>query len=64
MSKLCQLSGKKPNNGYSVSHSNIKTKRKQNVNLQNKKVWSISQSKWIKLKISVKSIKGQHKNKI
>ena len=34
MSKCCAFCGKKPQVGNSVSHSNIKTKRRFNPNLQ------------------------------
>ena len=61
MSKICKISCKKANNGYSVSHSHVRTKKKQNVNLQMKKVWSVKQKTWIKIKISTKSIKSLHK---
>lgn len=61
MSKICQLTNKKANNGYSVSHSHVRTKRKQNVNLQNKKIWSITKKSWVKLKISTKAIKSMSK---
>lgn len=57
MSKKCQITNKKANNGYSVSHSHIRTKKIQNINLQNKKVWSHKQKKWLKLKISTKALK-------
>lgn len=61
MSKICKISNKKANNGYSISHSNIKTKKKQHVNLQKKKVWSIRQKKWIKMRISTKVIRYIYK---
>ena len=35
MSKQCEFCGKKPQTGNYVSHSNIKTKRVFNPNLQN-----------------------------
>ena len=35
MSKECCMCGKKPQVGHLVSHSNIKTKRRFNPNLQN-----------------------------
>nr|WOA02469.1 ribosomal protein L28 [Gloiopeltis furcata] len=57
MSKICAITGKKANNGYSVSHSHVRTKKKQNVNLQRKKVWSSKHKKWIKVKIAAKAIK-------
>ena len=57
MSKECQISKKKANNGYSVSHSHIRTKKRQQVNLQKKRVWSVSKNRWIKMRISTKVIK-------
>lgn len=64
MSKICTISGKKPNNGYSISHSHVRTKKIQNVNLQVKKIWSIKQNRWIRIKISTKALKTLYKNKI
>nr|YP_010902853.1 ribosomal protein L28 [Hypnea flava]WCH54907.1 ribosomal protein L28 [Hypnea flava] len=58
MSKICQMTGKKSNNGYTVSHSHTKTKKIQQVNLQNKKIWSYKKKKWIKIKISTKALKS------
>nr|QCI04323.1 ribosomal protein L28 [Anotrichium furcellatum] len=64
MSKICQISGKKYNNAYSISHSHIRTKKKQQPNLQNKKIWSVKDKKWLKIKISTKIIKSLTKLKI
>ena len=64
MSKICQISGKTANNGYKVSHSNIKTKKLQHANLHSKKIWSVKRNCWIKLKISAKAIKSLHKIKL
>lgn len=64
MSRICQLSGKKYNNAYKVSHSHIRTKKKQYVNLQNKKIWSINQKSWIRINVSTKIIKSLHKIKV
>ena len=61
MSRKCQVSNKKANNAYSISHSHIKTKKLQNVNLQSKKIWSKVKSKWIRLRISTRILKQQHK---
>ncbi|MBP7006223.1 50S ribosomal protein L28 [Patescibacteria group bacterium] len=38
MSRICSLTGKTANFGQSRSHSNIATKRRQNVNLQTIKI--------------------------
>nr|YP_010713735.1 ribosomal protein L28 [Galdieria phlegrea]WDA99817.1 ribosomal protein L28 [Galdieria phlegrea] len=64
MTKKCQLLSKIPNNANKISHSNHKSKRIQNVNLQKKKIWSSSKKKWFKLKISTKAIKTLNKKKI
>nr|YP_009399485.1 ribosomal protein L28 [Dictyomenia sonderi]ARW69091.1 ribosomal protein L28 [Dictyomenia sonderi] len=60
MSKICYISGKTRNNGYQVSHSNVKTKKIQNVNLHKKKIWSTKKGCWIKIKVSSKIIKSLH----
>jgi len=57
MPKKCIVTGKTRNNGYAVSHSHIRTKKIQAVNLQNKRVWSLSKNRWVKVKISTKAIK-------
>ncbi|CCP38197.1 50S ribosomal protein L28 (plastid) [Chondrus crispus] len=61
MSKICRITNKTSNNGYKVSHSHVKTKRIQNVNLQIKRIWSQKQKRWIKIKISTKAIKSLYK---
>lgn len=57
MSRRCQLTGKKANNGFAVSHSHRRTKRLQHANLQNKRVWWSEGNRWVKLKLSTKAIK-------
>nr|YP_009396994.1 ribosomal protein L28 [Spyridia filamentosa]ARW66180.1 ribosomal protein L28 [Spyridia filamentosa] len=63
MSRVCTISNKKANNGYSISHSHVRTKKIQEINLQNKRIWSQNKNKWIKVKISTKALKSLHKNK-
>ncbi|NJM58146.1 MAG: 50S ribosomal protein L28 [Synechococcales cyanobacterium RU_4_20] len=57
MSRKCQLTGKKANNGYAVSHSHRRTKRLQHVNLQDKRVWWAEGNRWVRLRLSTKAIK-------
>ena len=57
MSKVCQLSGKKPQVGHRVSHSNIKTKHRFLPNLQKKRLWSIELKKFVTLKVSTSAIR-------
>ncbi|KAB8331882.1 50S ribosomal protein L28 [Scytonema tolypothrichoides VB-61278] len=57
MSRRCELTGKKANNAFSVSHSHRRTKRLQQVNLQNKRIWWEGGKRWIKMRLSTKAIK-------
>ena len=57
MSRKCQLTGKKANNAMSVSHSHRRTHRRQEVNLQEKRIWWPQGTRWIKLRLSTTAIK-------
>ena len=57
MSRICQLSGKKPMVGNNVSHSNKKTKRRFNINLIKKKFYIPSKGEWITLKVTTSTLK-------
>jgi len=61
MSRKCQLTGKKANNAYAISHSHRRTKRLQHANLQEKRVWWPQGKRWVKLRLSTKAIKTLHK---
>ena len=62
MSKVCVLTGKRPVTGNSVSHSNIKTKRRFLPNLQQKRFFLAEEDKWITLKVSTEGIRTINKN--
>ncbi len=57
MSKVCQLSEKRPQVGHRVSHSNIKTKHRFLPNLQKKRLWSADLKKFVSLKVSTAAIR-------
>ena len=57
MSRKCQLTGKKANNAYAVSHSHRRTKKLQEANLQWKRVWWPQGNRCVKLRLSTKAIK-------
>lgn len=62
MSRKCQLTGKKANNAFAVSHSHRRTKRLQEVNLQWKRIWWEQGNRWVRLRLSTKAIKTlEHK---
>ena len=57
MSRVCELTGAKANNGMAVSHSHIRTKKLQQVNLQKRRLWWQEGKKWVNIKISTKALK-------
>ena len=57
MPRKCELTGKKANNAYAVSHSHRRNKKLQEANLQEKRVWWPQGNRWVKLRLSTKAIK-------
>jgi large subunit ribosomal protein L28 len=57
MSRTCDLTGKRRLVGNKVSHSNIKSKMTQKVNLQTKRVFDPETGKTIKLRLSTRAIR-------
>ncbi len=64
MSRVCEITGKKAIVGNKVSHSNAKTKRKFNVNLQVKKFFLPEENKWVTLRLSTSALRTINKNGI
>jgi len=62
MARVCQITGKKPIVGNSVSHSNIKTKRRFLPNLQTKRFFYAEEDRWVTLKVSAEAIRTINKN--
>ena len=61
MSRVCELTGAKANNGMAVSHSHIRTKKLQQVNLQKRRLWWQEGNRWVTLRISTKALKSIQK---
>lgn len=57
MSKICQVTGKRPKSGNHVSHSNTKTRRRWLPNVHVRKFWVPSENQWIKLKVSARGLR-------
>jgi len=57
MSRVCQVTGKTAMTGNSVSHANNKTRRRFEVNLQNKRFWLEDEKRWIRLRVSAHGMK-------
>lgn len=61
MSKVCQLSGKRPVSGNSVSHSNRKTRRRFLPNIQTKRFYIPETDEWISLKVCTSEVRTINK---
>ncbi|MFC9240859.1 50S ribosomal protein L28 [Streptomyces decoyicus] len=57
MSAHCQLTGRKPGFGNSVSHSHRRTSRRFDPNIQRKRYWLPSEGRHIRLTLSAKGLK-------
>ena len=51
MSRVCQITGKRPQSGNNVSHAHNKTRRRFLPNLQNKRFWLESEKRFVRLRI-------------
>lgn len=57
MSRVCQVTGKRPITGNNVSHANNKTRRRFLPNLQTHRFWVESEKKWVRLRVSTKGMR-------
>jgi len=57
MARVCMLTGKRPNVAHKVSHSNIKTKRRQLPNLQYKRLWWEQGQRFVRLRVSTEALR-------
>jgi len=64
MSRVCQITGKRPRSGNNVSHAHNKTKRKFLINLFKKRFYLPEEDKWITLKVSSTALRTINKNGI
>jgi large subunit ribosomal protein L28 len=62
MARVCQITGKRPIVGNSVSHSNIKTKRRFLPNLQKKRFFFAEEDRWVTMKVSTDALRTINKN--
>lgn len=62
MARVCQVTGKRPTSGNSVSHSNIKTKRRFLPNLKTKRFFLAEEDTWVTIKLSTEAIRTINKN--
>ncbi len=61
MSRICQLTGKRPITGNNVSHSKRRTRRRFLPNLQKKRFYIPEVDKWVTLKVSTSALRTINK---
>lgn len=57
MSRVCQVTGKRPATGNNVSHANNKTRRRFLPNLHTQRFWLESEKRFVKLRVSSKGMR-------
>ena len=57
MSRVCQVTGKGPVTGNTVSHANNKTRRRFLPNLQHHRFWVESENRFVRLRVSAKGMR-------
>jgi len=62
MSRICQVTGKRPRVGNNVSHSNNRTKRKFYPNIQKKRFYIPEEDRWVTLKVAASTLRTINKN--
>jgi large subunit ribosomal protein L28 len=64
MSRVCQITGKRPVAGNNVSHANNKTRRRFLPNIHSHRIWVESEKRYVKLRVSNKGLRIIDKNGI
>ena len=64
MSRVCQVTGKRPASGNNVSHAHNKTRRRYLPNLHTHRFWVDSEQRFVKLRGSAKGLRIIDKNGI
>ena len=57
MSRMCDVTGKRPMYGNKVSHANNKSRRRFNINLQKKRFWLPDEKRYVTLNVSTQGMR-------
>jgi large subunit ribosomal protein L28 len=57
MARKCVFTGKRPNVANKVSHSNIKTKKRQLPNLQYRRLWWDAGQRFLRIRLSTRALR-------
>lgn len=64
MSKVCQVTQRRPQSGNTVSHAKNKSKRRFLPNLHKRRIWVPSENRFMTLNVSVRGLRTIDKNGI
>jgi large subunit ribosomal protein L28 len=64
MSRVCEVTGKKPAVGNRVSHANNKRRRRFLPNLHTQRFWLETEKRWVSLRISTAALRTIEKKGI
>jgi large subunit ribosomal protein L28 len=62
MSRVCDITGKRPTVGNRVSHANNKKRRRFLPNLHVQRFWLETEKRWISLRVSARGLRTIEKN--
>ena len=62
MSRICQITGKRPITGNTVSHANNKRRRRFLPNLHTQRFWLEGDKRWVSLRVSTNAMRTIEKN--
>ena len=64
MSRVCQITGKRPMTGNTVSHANNRRRRRFLPNLHVQRFWLESERRFVSLRVSTRGLRTIEKNGI
>ena len=62
MSRVCEVTGKRPTPGNRVSHANNKKRRRFLPNLRTQRFWLEGEKRWVSLRVSTTALRTIEKN--
>ena len=62
MSRVCQVTGKRPVSGNTVSHANNRRRRRFLPNLHTQRFWLEGEKRWVTLRVSTNAMRTIEKN--
>ena len=64
MSRVCEVTGKGPASGNTVSHANNRRRRRFLPNLHQQRFWLESEKRWVSLRVSIHGLRTIEKKGI